>query len=96
MKLVNASGQSSYDYLQNLYSPSYPHNQELSFAIALTKKFLGDKGACRVHGGGFAGTIQCYIPSDMFDDYKTMIEAVYGKDSCTKLRIRPVGGYEIV
>ena len=96
LELVNASGQSSYDYLQNLYSPSYPHNQELSLAIALTKKFLGGKGACRVHGGGFAGTIQCYIPSDMFDEYKSMIEAVYGKDSCTKLRIRPVGGYEIV
>ena len=96
LEMVNASGQSSYDYLQNLYSPSYPQNQELSLAIALTKKFLDGKGACRVHGGGFAGTIQCYIPSEKFDEYKTMIEAVYGKDSCTKLRIRPVGGYEIV
>lgn len=94
--MVNASGQSSYDYLQNLYSVAYPKNQELSLAIALTKKFLDGKGACRVHGGGFAGTIQCYIPSDMYEDYKVMIEAVYGKDSCTKLRIRPVGGYEIV
>jgi len=95
LKLVNASGQSSYDYLQNLYSPSNVKEQGLPLGIALTKKFLGDKGACRVHGGGFAGTIQCYIPTDLFEDYKNMIEAVYGKDSCTKLRIRPVGGYEM-
>lgn len=95
LELVNASGQSSYDYLQNLYSPSNVKEQGLPLGVALTKKFLGGKGACRVHGGGFAGTIQCYIPNCMFDDYKKMIEAVFGKYSCTKLRIRPVGGYEM-
>ncbi|MBO5358873.1 MAG: galactokinase [Clostridia bacterium] len=95
LKLVNASGQSSYDYLQNLYSTSAVKEQGLSLAIALTKQFLGDKGACRVHGGGFAGTIQCYIPSDLLNDYKTMIEAAFGLGSCSVLSIRPVGGYEI-
>ncbi len=95
LKLVNASGQSSYDYLQNLYSTSAVKEQGLSLAIALTKLFLGDKGACRVHGGGFAGTIQCYIPTDLLDNYKQYIEASFGEDSCSVLSIRPVGGYEL-
>ncbi len=95
LKLVNQSGESSFDYLQNLYSTSNVKEQGLSLAIALTKKFLNGKGACRVHGGGFAGTIQCYIPTNMLSDYKQMIEAVFGDGSCCVLRIRPVGGYEI-
>ena len=95
LKLVNESGQSSFDYLQNLYSTTAVKEQGLSLAIALTKKFLGDEGACRVHGGGFAGTIQCYIPTEKLGAYKQMIEAVYGEGSCSVLSIRPVGGYEI-
>lgn len=95
LKEVNASGQSSYDYLQNLYSTSNVKEQGLSLGIALTKKFLGEKGACRVHGGGFAGTIQCYIPSSLFDEYKNMIEKAFGKGSCCLINVRPVGGYEI-
>lgn len=95
LKLVNASGQSSYDYLQNLYSTSAVNEQGLSLAIALTKQFLGDKGACRVHGGGFAGTIQCYIPTVRLADYKAMIEKAFGEGSCCVLNIRPVGGYEV-
>ncbi len=95
LEFVNASGQSSYDYLQNLYSTSNVSQQGLSLAIALTKKFLNGKGACRVHGGGFAGTIQCYIPTDLLDDYKKMIEASFGEGSCSVLSIRPVGGYEL-
>ena len=92
---VNESGESSYKYLQNLYSTSAVTEQGLSLAIALTKQFLSGVGACRVHGGGFAGTIQCYIPNDRFGDYKKMIEDVFGKDACVPLLIRPVGGYEI-
>lgn len=95
LKLVNDSGNSSYDYLQNLYSTSAVNEQGLSLAIALTKRFLNGKGACRVHGGGFAGTIQCYIPDNMVADYKAMIESAFGEDSCCVLSIRPVGGYEI-
>lgn len=93
LKLVNESGQSSYDYLQNLYSTSNVTEQGLSLAIALTKQFLGSKGACRVHGGGFAGTIQCYIPTNLLDDYKAMIEKTFGLGSCCVLNIRPAGGY---
>lgn len=96
LQLVNESGQSSYDLLQNLYSTSAVSEQGLPVALALTKQYLSDRGACRVHGGGFAGTIQCYIPSFMLDGYKKMIEKVFGKNSCMPISIRPVGGYEIV
>ncbi len=95
LAMVNASGESSYNYLQNLYSTSNVKEQGLSLAIALTKQFLNGKGACRVHGGGFAGTIQCYIPTERLADYKTMIEAAFGENSCCVLNIRPVGGTEV-
>ena len=95
LRLVNESGNSSYKFLQNLYSTSLVTEQGLSLAIALTEKFLNGKGACRVHGGGFAGTIQCYIPNDMLADYKAYMEAVFGENSCCVLGIRPVGGTEV-
>ena len=95
LRLVNESGNSSYDYLQNLYSNSDVAEQGLPLAIAFTKRFLNGRGACRVHGGGFAGTIQCYIPTEILADYKEMIESVFGCGSCCVLNIRPVGGYEI-
>lgn len=95
LKLVNQSGQSSYDYLQNLYSVSNVAEQGLSLGIALTRQFLGNEGACRVHGGGFAGTIQCYIPTEQVSEYKKTVEAVFGNGSCHILTIRPVGGYEV-
>ena len=96
LAMVNASGDSSYKCLQNLYSPANPAEQGLALAVSLTKQYLGDKGACRVHGGGFAGTIQCYIPNDMFSEYREMIESVFGKGSCVPISIRPLGGCEII
>lgn len=95
LDLVNESGDSSYKYLQNLYSVSAVENQGLCLAIALTERFLSGEGACRVHGGGFAGTIQCYIPADRIDEYRTMIDSVFGKGSCCVLTIRPIGGTEV-
>ena len=92
---VKRSGESSYDLLQNVYSPSNPKEQAISLALALTKQFLNGRGAYRVHGGGFAGTIQCYIPNCMYSDYKVMIESVFGEGSCVKLFVRAVGGYEL-
>ena len=92
---VKRSGESSYDLLQNVYSPSNPREQAISVALALTKQFLNGRGAYRVHGGGFAGTIQCYIPNGMFDSYKAMIESVFGEGSCLPLFVRAVGGYEL-
>lgn len=96
LEYVNASGESSYKFLQNLYSTSNCSEQGLSLAIALTQSYLNGKGVCRVHGGGFAGTIQCYIPDEALAGYREMIESVFGEGSCVELHIRPVGGYELV
>ncbi len=92
---VKRSGESSYDLLQNVYSPSNPKEQAISLALAITKQFLNGRGAYRVHGGGFAGTIQCYIPNKLFDAYKNMIESVFGAGACVPLFVRSVGGYEL-
>lgn len=95
LRLVDDSGESSYKCLQNLFPVSNAKEQGLSLAVVLTKQFLNGKGTARVHGGGFAGTIQCYVPKDKFKEYKNMIESVFGENSCVPLKIRPVGGYEI-
>lgn len=95
LNIVKESGCSSYRFLQNVFSVSAPKEQGLSLALALTERFLGDKGACRVHGGGFAGTIQAFVPNDMLDGYKNMIESVFGEGNCYVLNIRPVGGYAL-
>jgi galactokinase len=88
---VRASGDSSIRYLQNLYSGRMPSEQGLLVALALTDGFLGGHGACRVHGGGFAGTIQAYIPLDRLDAYRTLMEPVFGEGCVFPLRIRPHG-----
>lgn len=96
LSLITKSGNSSYKYLQNVYSNSDVSQQGLSLALAITENFLeGVKGACRVHGGGFAGTIQAFMPICNIDDYKNCIEKVFGNGSCYVLKIRPVGGTEI-
>jgi galactokinase len=98
LELVNESGDSSWRLLQNIYSPIRPAIQSIGVALALTKDFFRAQklpGACRVHGGGFAGTIQAYIPSDAINAYRSYIEAVFGAGSVTILRIRPVGAVEI-
>lgn len=94
-KLSRESGQSSYMYLQNVYASSLPAQQAVSLTIALCGEILGDKGAYRVHGGGFAGTVQAFVPNDMVDEFKTRIEAVLGEGMCHILQIRPVGGYRL-
>lgn len=91
-KLINESGDSSFRYLQNIYASSAPAEQGLSLALYIAKSVLGDKGACRVHGGGFAGTIQAFVPNDMLDKFSAEIEKVFGEGSCYVLSIRPVGG----
>ncbi len=98
LKLINESGNSSFKYLQNVYSISNVQEQGISLCLALTEQFIannGGKGACRVHGGGFAGTIQCFLPSEYIDSYKQFIESAFGVGSCYVLKIRPVGGFEL-
>jgi galactokinase len=95
LDLVNQSGDSSWEFLQNIYSPKNPENQGVSLGLALTRDFLSGPGACRVHGGGFAGTIQAYIPLDALSAYRSRMEACFGSGSVTVLRIRPVGAAEL-
>ena len=95
LSIVKKSGLSSYMYLQNVYASSMPNAQAVSLSLALCDEILGERGAYRVHGGGFAGTIQAFVPFDILDEFKTKIEAVLGKGMCHILSIRPVGGCEI-
>lgn len=94
-KLVLSSGISSSTCLQNVYSTSNTQEQGLSLALALCQKILCDKGAYRVHGGGFAGTIQAFVPMELLDTFHNEMEAAFGKGKCYILSIRPVGGIEI-
>ncbi len=88
LSLVRQSGASSFQFLQNLYSTHEVQEQPLAIALAMTSQFLEDDGACRVHGGGFAGTIQVYVPCRKTQEYIQFIENVFGDGSATKLAIR--------
>lgn len=90
------SGRSSYMLNQNVYSPKTPTEQKLSLSLAMSEEILRGKGAWRVHGGGFAGTIQAFVPNDMLNEYKSKIEGVFGKGSCYVLIIRPIGGALVI
>ncbi|HAI78544.1 MAG TPA: galactokinase, partial [Ruminococcus sp.] len=70
-----------------------PTEQGIPFGIMMSKRFLGKSGAVRVHGGGFAGTIQAFVPTKVTEDYVKEMEALFGAGSCYVLRIRPVGGF---
>jgi galactokinase len=99
LDLVNESGDSSWELLQNVYPPRQPETQGIGVALAMSKSFFKTQKlpcAARVHGGGFAGTIQTYIPLNVMDAYRVHIEAVFGRDSVTVLRIRPLGAVELV
>ena len=89
------SGDSSYKYNQNVFSTKKPLEQPVSLALALSESILKGKGAWRVHGGGFAGTIQAFVPNEILEDYKNAMESIFGEGSCYVLIIRPVGGIEI-
>ena len=95
LNIVKESGHSSFEYLQNVYSPSNPKEQGLSLALAIAEKALGGRGAFRVHGGGFAGTIQAFVPEELLEKYLNDMSAVFGEKACYVLDIRPVGGTEI-
>lgn len=95
-QIILDSGRSSYMYNQNVYTPKAPTEQKLSLALAISDEILRGKGAFRVHGGGFAGTIQAFVPNDLLDEYKAVIESVFGEGSCHVLIIRPVGGTKVI
>lgn len=93
---VKESGDSSFKYLQNIYSSSDIKHQCLSIALEAAEASLHRKGACRVHGGGFAGTIQAFVPFDALKQFKMNMEKVFGIGACHILTIRSVGGCEVL
>lgn len=94
-KLVAASGDSSWRLLQNCSSITHPGEQPITVALTLTELLLGQKGAWRVQGGGFAGTIQAYVPEERFEEYKAYMESIFGPYTVVPLRIRKPG-YELI
>ena len=93
LKYVTESGLSSWRFLQNVTPKGRDEYQEVAFALALSEKLLaGTKGVCRVHGGGFAGTIQAFVPLEILDTFKTEIEKVLGEGKCHVLSVRAEGG----
>ena len=92
LQYVKASGISSWRLLQNVIPSGWKAHQEVAFALALSEKLLGGRGACRVHGGGFAGTIQAFVPNDMLDAFRGGVEAALGEGSCHVMSIRKEGG----
>ena len=92
LDLVNQSGQSSALHLQNTWSPADPKQQAIPISLALGKRLLDGAGAIRVHGGGFAGTIQAFVPNDRVEAFRKGMERVLGTGRCHILHIRPQGG----
>ena len=93
---VRASGNSSFKFLQNVYTSSDTAHQNVSVALMLSEMLLGGEGACRVHGGGFAGTIQAFVKKEKGQEYRSMMEQVFGEGSCNELGIRKYGGIRII
>lgn len=90
---ITSSGNSSWKWLQNCYTNSNVQEQGISIALALTEMFIAEKkrGACRIHGGGFAGVIMAMLPNDLVDEYVTYIEKAMGEGSAYRMSIRPYG-----
>lgn len=95
LRCVRESGHSSYMYLQNVVPAGRVQKQEMGVALALCEQLLDGKGACRVHGGGFAGTVQAFVPLDRLETFRAGIDAVFGAGACHVLSIRPQGGVEM-
>ena len=95
-KGIRDSGNSSFKYLQNVYAASDPQNQAVSIGLVMSEKVLGDKGVCRVHGGGFAGTIQAFVDDDHVDTYRRAMDSLFGEGSCHVLKIRKYGGKRVL
>ena len=95
LQLVKQSGYSSYMYLQNVIPAGYKTHQDVAVALALAEHYLDGRGAYRVHGGGFAGTIQAFVPYDILDAFVAGIDGALGAGACHVLSIRPQGGVEM-
>ena len=96
LKVLKASGDSSYKFLQNVYTNHDVQHQNVSIALAISETVLGANGACRVHGGGFAGTIQAFVKNEAVAEYKATMDKVFGTDACQVLKIRKYGGMKVL
>ena len=94
LKLIKESGHSSYMYLQNVIPAGYKEHQDVAIALALCEHYLAGRGAYRVHGGGFAGTVQAFVPFDLLEAFRKGIDEALGEGACHVLSIRPQGGVE--
>jgi galactokinase len=95
LKMVVESGYSSYMYNQNIFDVVHKDEQVVSLALALSEMILKGSGAWRVHGGGFGGTIQAFVPQDKLEEYTKTLEHVYGEGTCHKLFIRSKGSVKL-
>ena len=95
LSLIKSSGHSSWMYLQNVIPAGYKQHQDVAVALALAEHLLNGRGAYRVHGGGFAGTIQAFVPYDLLDAFVAGIDGALGEGACHVLSIRPQGGVEM-
>ena len=95
-KLLVESGRSSFMYNQNVYTVKNPQEQGLSLALAVAEHLLAGRGAYRVHGGGFAGTIQAFVPQYLTQEFAGQMDAIFGEQACKILSIRPVGGCQVM
>ena len=95
LRLTKESGYSSWMYLQNVIPAGYTAHQDMAIALALCEHYLDGKGAYRVHGGGFAGTVQAFVPYEILDGFKAGIDAALGEGACHILSIRPQGGVKM-
>ena len=95
LRLIKESGYSSYMYLQNVIPAGYKEHQDVALALSMCEHFLQGKGAYRVHGGGFAGTVQAFVPFEILEDFRAGIDGVLGEGACHVLSIRPQGGVEM-
>ena len=94
LELIKESGRSSWMYLQNVVPAGYKLHQDVALALSLCDHYLNGRGAYRVHGGGFAGTVQAFVPMDLLESFRSGIDAALGEGSCHVLSIRPLGGVE--
>lgn len=93
---VKSSGDSSFKFVQNVYTNRNVQEQNMSVALAFSESILGTDGVCRVHGGGFAGTIQAFVKNEAVENYKNVMDKVFGKDACNVLKIRKYGGMKVL
>ncbi len=93
---VKASGDSSFKYLQNVYTSHDVQHQNVSVALAISEAVLKDKGVSRVHGGGFAGTIQAFVKNEAVEEYKEIMDKTFGKGACSVLKVRKYGGMKVL